>query len=149
MTKKTLFDKLRKLIKPEKGQSIVEFALVVPLVLVLFMGVFDFGWILHQQIQMDNATRLGARRGAVGVGNTEILAKMQENTTFDLPADAFTIEVRGSDGVDIGDNTDRTPDNLIYIKIERPQVDLLTPLGNFIEGMTTISLQSEAEFLIE
>ena len=146
---KNIFHKLRQLVKPEKGQSLVEFALLAPILLVLFMGMFDFGWILHQQIQMDNASRTGARRGAVGDTNEEILTMMQDRMTFEVPVEAISVEVRDSSGVAIDDNTDRTPDNRIFISIHRDNVPLITPLGNFIDGMTSINLHSEAEFLIE
>jgi len=147
--KKNLFNKLRQLVRPEKGQSLVEFALLAPILLVLFMGMFDFGWILHQQIQMDNATRTGARRGAVGDTNPEILDMMKDRMTFEVPVESMTIEVRDPYGSAIDDNTDRTPDNRIFISIQRDNVALITPLGNFIDGMTSINLHSEAEFLIE
>jgi len=133
----------------QRGQSLVEFALLLPILVILFMGMFDFGWILHQQIQMDNATRLGARRGAVGDSNTLIIQQMTENSTINLLESEITITVIDQEGVPVGDNNDRTPDNYIRIQINRPNVQLITPLANFIEGMGPIDLHSEAEFLIE
>ena len=32
-------------LKREKGQSIVEFALVLPLILLIVCGIIDFGWL--------------------------------------------------------------------------------------------------------
>jgi hypothetical protein len=122
---------------------------VAPILILLFMGMFDFGWILHQQIQMDNAVRLGARRGAVGENNATIIARMQDTCSFELPSGQITIIVRDSQGNSVGDNTDRTPDNQINVAIDRNNIQLITPLGNFIEGLGSIDLHSEAEFLIE
>ena len=133
----------------ERGQSLVEFALLAPILLILFMGMFDFGWILHKQIQMDNATRLGARRGAVSETNEQIIARMIDTCTFGITADQITIEVRDSAGVSIGDPTDRTPDNKIYVAVDIPDVELVTPLRGLVSGIGTINLHSEAEFLIE
>ena len=133
----------------QRGQSLVEFALVAPILILLFTGMFDFGWILHQQIQMDNATRQGARRGAVGETNTVIIAKIMESCTFPVNTEDITIEIRDPAGNVLSDNNDRTPDNLIYVAIVREDVQLITPLGAFIEGLTTINLHSEAEFMIE
>ena len=133
----------------ERGQSIVEFALLAPVLILLFMGMFDFGWILHQQIQMDNAVRMGARRGAVGDTNTNIVNRMIQACTFDITAEEITIEVRNPDGSPVSDNNDRTPDNLIYVAINRDDIQLITPLANVIEGWTTMNLVAEAEFLIE
>jgi len=133
----------------ERGQSIVEFALLAPVLILLFMGMFDFGWILHQQIQMDNAVRMGARRGAVGETTQNIVQQMIDACTFDISAEDITVEVRNPDGSPVGDNNDRTPDNLIYVAIQRDNIELITPLAGLIEGFTTLNLVAEAEFLIE
>jgi hypothetical protein len=133
----------------EKGQSIVEFALLAPVLIILFMGMFDFGWILHQQIQMDNATRDAARRAAVGATNAEILTHLNDALTFPITSEQVTIDVLDKEGNSIGDNSDRTPDNIIHVGIDRDNIQLVTPLANLIEGLGPINLHSEAEFLIE
>ena len=48
-----------------KGQALVEFALVLPLVLLLVVGMLEFarGWNLHQT--MTDAVREGARRAVL------------------------------------------------------------------------------------
>ena len=50
----------------ERGQALVEFALVVPIFLILVMGIVDFGLGFKTSIAVTNATREGARLGAVG-----------------------------------------------------------------------------------
>ncbi|HDS30063.1 MAG TPA: hypothetical protein ENN67_03380 [Firmicutes bacterium] len=133
----------------EKGQSLVEFALLAPILILLFMGMFDFGWILHQQIQMDNATRMAARRAAVGEANSQVIQRMIETCTFALTEDEITIDVKSPDGQSVGNPSDRTPDNLVYIAINREDVQLITPLQFFMTWIGQINLSSEAEFLIE
>ncbi len=54
-----------KLIKNEKGQSMVETALVLPLVISLLLGIFDFGWLFYNKLQVENCAREGARYAAV------------------------------------------------------------------------------------
>ena len=54
-----------KLIKSEKGQSMVETALVLPLILLLLFGIFDFGWLFYNKLQVQNCAREGARFAAV------------------------------------------------------------------------------------
>lgn len=53
----------------DSGASAVEFALVVPLLVVLVFGLIDFGVIFAQQLSLNNAVRQGAR-AAVVAGNT-------------------------------------------------------------------------------
>ena len=140
----------RKIIgRRQEGQSIVEFALLAPILILLFMGMFDFGWILHQQIQMDNATRLGARRGAVGDSNTQIRNAMLAGISIPITAEDIDIQVLTPSGDPVGDSEDRTPDNIIFVSIDREDVQLITPLAAMVEGLTTINLHSEANFLIE
>jgi Flp pilus assembly protein TadG len=52
----------------EKGQSLVEFALVLPVFLILVFGILEFGVIMMDQIHLTNAANDGARVGAVKNG---------------------------------------------------------------------------------
>ena len=56
---------IRKLRKEEDGQSLVEFALVLPILLMLLCGIIDFGWLYYNQITLNNAAREGARYAVI------------------------------------------------------------------------------------
>jgi Flp pilus assembly protein TadG len=45
----------------ERGNSLVEVALVLPVVLILFLGVVEVAFVLLAHVQVANATREGAR----------------------------------------------------------------------------------------
>ncbi len=49
----------------EKGQTLVETALVLPLVFVLLLGILEFGRILIIQQALTSAAREGVRQGAI------------------------------------------------------------------------------------
>ncbi|MFA7403997.1 MAG: TadE/TadG family type IV pilus assembly protein [Pelobacteraceae bacterium] len=49
----------------ERGQALVEFALILPFLLLLLFGVIEFGRALFQKNMTVNAARSGARAGAV------------------------------------------------------------------------------------
>lgn len=51
--------------KNEKGQAAVEFALVLPILLLLLCGIIDFGWIFGNQLLASSATREAARYTAI------------------------------------------------------------------------------------
>jgi hypothetical protein len=54
------------LVKPrQRGVSAVEFALVLPLLLVILFGIIDFGFMLYDKAMITNAAREGARAGIV------------------------------------------------------------------------------------
>ncbi len=50
---------------PKKGQSLVEVALVLPMLLVLFLGIADVAYLLFAHVQVTNAVRSGARVGSL------------------------------------------------------------------------------------
>lgn len=47
------------------GQSLVEFALVLPVLLLVLMGIFQFGIALNQYLVLTNAVNAGARAAAL------------------------------------------------------------------------------------
>ena len=57
----------------EKGQGLVEFGLVVLPLLIIILGIIEFGWLFNAQITVTSAAREGARVGAVL--NNEIAIK--------------------------------------------------------------------------
>jgi hypothetical protein len=48
----------------ERGQGLVEFALVVPVFMLLLLGMLEFGFAFNHQLTLGYATREGARIGA-------------------------------------------------------------------------------------
>ena len=65
MRTQRLEDGRREAARGEDGASAVEFALVVPLLLMLFFGIISFGIILAQNMALNNGAREGARFGVV------------------------------------------------------------------------------------
>ena len=49
----------------ERGSSLVEVALVLPVLLVLFLGIVEVAFLLFAHVQVANATREGARHGSL------------------------------------------------------------------------------------
>ncbi len=59
--------------RPDRGQSLVEFSLVLPVFLVLLMSMMDFGFAYGQNLTIEYATREGARTGAaLAAGNSTL-----------------------------------------------------------------------------
>ncbi len=57
--------KMKHLIHSTKGTAVLEFALVLPLLLVLTFGLIEFGLLMYNQQVITNASREGARAGIV------------------------------------------------------------------------------------
>jgi Flp pilus assembly protein TadG len=68
----------------ERGNSLVEIALVLPVLLVLFLGIVEVAFLLFAHVQVANATREGARTGSLCRmnGNCDNLATVVQDTVF-------------------------------------------------------------------
>lgn len=55
---------MKRFLGKRKGQSLVEFALVLPLLIILIVGIAEFGFIFYAYVQVSNAAREGARAGS-------------------------------------------------------------------------------------
>lgn len=71
------------------GQSLVEFALVLPLILLLIMGVIDLGRGIFAFNEVSNAARAGGRTGIVNQTFSDIRARAaQQAIALGIPASA-------------------------------------------------------------
>ncbi len=57
--------KPKMIIKDQNGGAAVEFALILPLLIVLLFGIVEFGLLLYNKQIITNASREGARAGVV------------------------------------------------------------------------------------
>src|SRR4051794_37477232 len=62
-----------------RGQSLVELALVTPLLIVLLMGLAEIGWFANNYLILLETTRVGARYGAIQTGDSSPLAWEDSN----------------------------------------------------------------------
>ena len=72
-----------------RGQSLVEFALIAPVLILLAMGAWDGGSVLREQVVLQQAARDGARAAATAYGPGASLAIVQDAvlaSAADLPA---------------------------------------------------------------
>jgi Flp pilus assembly protein TadG len=58
------------MVRSERGQSLVELALVLPLLILLLSGMVDLGRAFYGYISITNGAREGARYGARHFGQT-------------------------------------------------------------------------------
>ena len=52
-------------IKNERGQTMTEFAFVLPILIVLMLGIVQFGVAFNNYVSLTDAVRAGARKAAV------------------------------------------------------------------------------------
>lgn len=51
--------------RKEKGQGLVELAIILPLLLIILLGTIDFGRVFYAYVTITNASREGARYGSL------------------------------------------------------------------------------------
>ena len=69
----------RRRARDERGTSLVEFALILPVVVLFVFGIIDFGWAFSQQLALKHAAREGVRaavvnNGAAALSNAQLKA---------------------------------------------------------------------------
>jgi Flp pilus assembly protein TadG len=65
----------------KKGQAMVETALILPIIILILMGIIDFGLMFNNYLVINNAAREGARNAAVGSSDTDIKSMIMNMTT--------------------------------------------------------------------
>jgi Flp pilus assembly protein TadG len=69
----------------ESGAELIEFALVLPLLLIILLGIIEFGFLFQRYEVVTNAAREGARMavlpGHLGYTNADIQARVNQYLT--------------------------------------------------------------------
>ena len=58
-------NRLRKRVRSERGAELIEFALTLPLLLLLVLGIIEFGFMFQEYEVVTNSAREGARLAAL------------------------------------------------------------------------------------
>lgn len=130
---------LFKYFKNEKGQSIVELAIILPVLLLLILGIFEFGRVMNAYLIINHAAREGARTGAVGNSDSYIIDKVI-NSTSTLDQSKLTITI--SPG-----QYSRTRGESIVVKVEYdialiiPMIQSLIPNQYHLVAFTTMRIE--------
>lgn len=131
----------------ENGQTLVEFALILPILLLLVMGIIQFGMILSGQIAVTNAAREGARVAAVGKDNDEVLARVKNS----IAGHSFVNS--GSISVSV---TGNTVGEQVKVIVNNASVTTIVPIpspksgeANIVNSGTSFPLKGEASMRLE
>ncbi len=99
-----MFGRRNKIFKNEKGASAVEFALILPILVILIFGIFEFGIAFNHYITITHAAREGVRRASVDLFNPDLKDYIKEMAVpLALTDDDIVIGVDSEDPPLIGD----------------------------------------------
>ena len=122
--------------KKHKGQSVVEFALVLPLFLFIMFGIIYSGMMFHDYITLSNIARscsrdvaISAKDSSVSIGDAKTYYTPQLNslmTSFYKPvgADPITINIKQNENGDVIQTTIN-----MQLNVDGFFVDMILPKG--------------------
>ena len=121
----------------ESGQSVVELALTLPLVLLLICGMIEMGWLASTRQVLDSLTREGARAGMVATTKTASTTAVNTRITTIKPtylSKPLTVVVTYSNASSFKDG-----DITVSVAYDLPT---LTPITSFLAPSTGFHLTS-------
>lgn len=122
--------------RDERGQSLVETALVLPVLLLLLVGVLDFGRIMYSYAHLHMASQETVRMGGLGKTDAEIRAFANDYVQLDQ-VDQLNISISPADTI-------RESGDYVTVKMQYP-FHFFTPL---VSRMFSSSLSIKAESTI-
>ena len=84
--------------RPDRGQAMVEFALVLVPLMLVFMGILQFGLVFSSQLGLINSVREGARYGATLVTDGSNVGNATTVGTPVYDVFCYTLGMNGSGG---------------------------------------------------
>lgn len=85
----------------ERGATLVEFAIALPLLLTLLFGIIEYGLVFAQQVEVRHAAREGARLAAVDFGADVDAATSRANLAAAVCDRLSLITLSGGADVDL------------------------------------------------
>ena len=73
------------MLRNNRGAALVEMALILPLLLLIVFGIFEFGRAMFIVNTLNNAAREGARRASVSPAPINVEAFVSESISFAHP----------------------------------------------------------------
>jgi hypothetical protein len=134
------------------GAAAVEFALLLPLLLLLVFGTIDFGYLVNRNTVLNNAAREGVRQGIFEPDPATIEARVREVTsTLDQAKLEIDVSCRAPDGtscpgLSFADEWEVGGSVIVELSYEH---DYLTPAPDLVGIGSSRDVTATAEMRIE
>ncbi len=123
-----------RIIKSTKGQALVEMAFVLPILLLILMGIVEFGRIINSYLVITNAVREGARYAAIHSTDEQINLVISDLTST-LNQSELNIVITPSE-------TNRITGSSAVIRIDY-DIDIFTPIiSNIVPDPFRVTAQT-------
>jgi Flp pilus assembly protein TadG len=141
----------RRLIRSERGQALVEFAFVLPVLLLLILGLFDVARAVEQENTLAFAAREGTRYAIVhGSASSSPVPYCSSctNSTITKTVQNAAISVNGTLTVTVGyPDGDNKRGSRVSVQATAPFVPL--PSQWLLNGALSVTLRGGSELVIE
>lgn len=84
---------LIKLVRKNAGQELVEYAITLPIFLLIIFGIFDLGRVVYYASALQNSAREGARYGVVNPYDDNLIIARVKDRSLGLDPDDIAIGV--------------------------------------------------------
>jgi Flp pilus assembly protein TadG len=122
------------MIKSEKGQSMVEMALLLPILLLLVSGIFDMGRLMYTYMNLQLATQETVRQGGLGADDSEMTSFAKDYVHVQDPSQLVVTITP--------DDTTRDSGEYVTVKLQYP-MEFITPIiSNFIPSPIVVTTDS-------
>ncbi len=115
----------------ERGQGLVEFALVLPVLVLVLIAVLDFGRALYAYSVVANCAREGARFGIISPSDTAGIIATVHNAAIGLDVSQLAVTISEPEGTSI------------QVQVHY-SFDLITPLMELVLGSRSLTLHSSS-----
>lgn len=117
----------------------VELALIMPIMILMLMGIFEFGRLFNAHFTVTHAAREGARLAAVGASDENIRNRVRESAST-LIQENIHVTVSPAEGSRIRGNSVRV--EVRYpVPLSMPVISAIGPNPVWVEGKTTMRLE--------
>ena len=127
-------------INDSKGQSLVETAIVLPLVILIVFGTIEFGRVFNAYLVVSNASREGARAAAVGKSNAEINTMITDKAST---LGAVTVTINPSGNRTYGSEVTVTVNHNLNLLV--PVIRNIIAPGGILDVNSATSMRVESE----
>ncbi len=137
--------------KRPSGQSLIEFALVLPVLLLLIIGAIEIGRLFFTKIVVTNAAREGAYYYATNPSSTDLIT-LQDRAELAARAEAANSGVTIDDVVFFATGTGSFSKIEVTVYSTVEDLLIIRSLGNVLSiagGYENITLSSTVEMMVQ
>ena len=136
----------------ERGAALIEAAIVIPLLLLLVLGVVEYGFMVNRGTVINNAAREGAREAIFGSSESEIEQRVRDAAVSldqaDLTVTVTCKDAGGAPCPGASYDTEWEPGGSAIVTVDYVY-HFITPITNMVGLGSTQDLTAAVEMRIE